>query len=764
MKSVTNFPGAAFSLALLFSLILQPLNSQILIDPATEQKIDALIEKMTLEEKAGQLNQYSSTFDVTGPAPEAGSNKLRYEQITQGLVGSMLNVVGAEATRQAQQLAVENSRLGIPLIFGYDVIHGFKTIFPIPLAEAASWDPEAMEASARVAAVEASAAGLHWTFAPMVDIARDARWGRIMEGSGEDPYLGSVAAVARVRGFQGDDLSASNTIAACAKHYAAYGFAEGGRDYNTVDISRNTLHNIVLPPFKAAAEAGVATFMNAFNEIGGVPATASIYLQRDILKEKWGFEGLVVSDWNSIGELIIHGVAADREEAARLAITAGSDMDMETAAYVNHLPALVRSGAVDEAVIDDAVRRVLRVKFALGLFDDPYRYCDAEREASQIYTDAHLAVARDVARKSIVLLKNEDQLLPLSKRGRIAVLGPLADDKDTPLGSWRGQGVANSAVSLLEGIRAAVGDAAEVVHAPGMRITTGDRSFTADLTFAEPDRSGFQAAVETARGADVVVIALGEEAFQTGEGRSQTDIGLRGLQLELLQEVYAVNDRVVLVLMNGRPLELAWPADNVPAILETWHLGSMAGHAIADVLFGDYNPSGKLPVSFPYAVGQEPLYYNHKNTGRPTGAGNSPFWSHYTDAPNVALYPFGYGLSYTEFFYSEIEMSADELRMDGELDVSIRIKNTGDRAGTEVVQLYIRDMVGTVTRPVIELKAFQRVELEPGQSKNVTFHLFPSDLAFYNRTDEWTAEPGAFKVFVGSNSRDVKEADFRLVK
>jgi len=761
MKSVTNFPGAC-SLVLFFTFFLSTLNSQTLIDPATERKIDALIDQMTLEEKAGQLNQYSSTFDITGPAPEAGSNKQRYEQITQGLVGSMLNVVGAEATRQAQELAVENSRLGIPLIFGYDVIHGLKTIFPIPLAEAASWDPEAMEASARVAAVEASAAGLHWTFAPMVDIARDARWGRIMEGSGEDPYLGSVAAVARVRGFQGDDLSDPATIAACAKHFAAYGFAEGGLDYNTVDISRNTLHNVVLPPFKAAAEAGVATFMNAFNEIGGVPATASLYLQRDILKGDWGYEGMVVSDWNSIGELIIHGVAADRKEAARMAITAGSDMDMETAAYVNHLPELVRSGAVEESTLDDAVRRVLRVKYALGLFDDPYRYCNADREVAQTYTDEHLAVARDVARRSIVLLKNDDQVLPLAKRGKIAVLGPLADDKDTPLGSWRGQGVANSAVSLLEGIREAVGAAAEVVHAPGMRIATGERSFTQNLTFAQPDRSGFRAAVDAARGADVVVIALGEEAFQTGEGRSQANISLRGLQLELLQEVHAVNDNIVLVLMNGRPLELEWPAGNVPAILETWHLGSMAGHAIADVLFGDYNPTGKLPVSFPYRGGQEPLYYNHKNTGRPDRTGNMPFWSHYTDSPKTALFPFGFGLSYTDFFYSDIELSADEVPMDGKLDVSVRIKNVGDRAGAEVVQLYIRDLVGSVTRPVIELKGFQRVNLEPGQSKDVTFTLTAEDLAFYNRDDKWTAEPGAFKVFVGTNSVEVKEADFML--
>ncbi len=731
---------------------------------AIERRIDSLISVMTIEEKAGQLNQYSSTFDLTGPAPEEGNAAQRYELIRQGLVGSMLNVTGAEATRKAQQLAVENSRLGIPMVFGYDVIHGFKTMFPIPLGEAASWDLEAVETSARIAAVEAAAAGLHWTFAPMVDIARDARWGRIMEGAGEDPYLASLVSAARVRGFQGSDLTADNTIAACAKHFAAYGFAEGGRDYNTVEITEHTMRNVVLPPFKACVDAGVATFMNAFNEIGGIPATANVHLQRDILKGEWAFDGMMVSDWNSIGELIIHGVAADKAEAARLAITAGSDMDMETSAYVNHLPELVKAGTVDEKLVDDAVRRVLRLKFRLGLFDDPYKYCSEEREQQLTLSEQHLAAARDVARKSIVLLKNEGGILPLKKEGgTIAVIGPLAADKDVPLGSWRGQAIANSAVSLLEGVQAAVGNSVRVIHAEGPKLAAGPRSFVRELQLNYTDDSGMDAAVAAARQADVVLLAIGEDCWQSGEGRSQVDVRLHGLQDELLRAVQRVNRNVVVVLMNGRPMDITWMADNVPAIVETWFLGSQAGNAIADVLFGDYNPSGKLPVSFPYATGQAPLYYNVKNTGRPTTeGGDSPFWSHYTDAPKVARFPFGYGLSYTTFEYSDIQVSSSEMTMEDELEVSLTVTNTGNRAGTEVVQLYIRDLVGSITRPVKELKSFERVTLEPGESAGITFTITADNLAFYTLNGEWKAEPGKFKVFVGTNSVDVKEAEFSL--
>lgn len=734
-----------------------------LIDPAVEQKIDELLGRMTLEEKIGQMNQYSSAFDVTGPPPQGGRAADIYQQIQKGMVGSMLNVTGAEATRRMQQLAVENSRLGIPMIFGFDVIHGFRTMFPIPLAEAASWDLEAIEKSARVAAVEASAVGLHWTFAPMVDISRDARWGRIMEGAGEDPYLGALVAAARVRGFQGTDLSAIDTLAACAKHYAAYGFAEAGRDYNTVDISEQTLRNVALPPFKAAAEAGVATFMNAFNEIGGIPATASVHLVREILKEEWNFEGFMVSDWGSIGELVPHGFATDLAEAARLSAIAGSDMDMESSAYIQHLGDLVRSGQVQETLVDDAVRRILRVKFQLGLFDDPYRYSDPEREARLLLHADHLAAARDIARKSIVLLKNDGDLLPLPAQGKkLAVIGWLAAQKDTPLGSWRGQAVPDSAVSLLEGIQAAVGSETEVVYAEGPPLVTGTRSFFQNLTFNTEDRSGIPEAVEAARSADVVIVAVGEDAFQSGEGRSQVDIGLKGLQDELLRELRAVNSQMVVVLMNGRPLALNWIAENVPAVVEAWHLGSEAGHAIADVLFGNYNPSGKLPVSFPHSVGQEPLYYNHKTTGRPAGAQGMVFWSHYNDAPNTALFPFGYGLSYTRFEYSDIRLSSPTLSAGGSIRVSVTLTNAGDRDGAEVVQLYVRDLVGSATRPVRELKGFRKVELKAGATREVTFEVSADDLAFYTASGRWEAEPGEFHVFVGGNSRDTAQAEFRL--
>jgi len=730
-------------------------------DADVEARIDALLGQMTLEEKVGQMNQYSSFHDLTGPAPEEERARARLDDLKAGRVGSMLNVLGAEATRAAQKEAVEGSRLGIPLIFGYDVIHGYRTIFPVPLGEAASWDLEAIEASARVAATEAAAAGVHWTFAPMVDICRDARWGRIMEGAGEDPFLGARIAAARVRGFQGASLSDLDSIAACAKHYAAYGLAEGGRDYNTVDISEQTLRNVVLPPFHAAEEAGVATFMNSFNEIGGVPSTASVHLQREILKGEWGFEGFVVSDWGSIGELVAHGVAADLTQAAQLAVEAGSDMDMEAQAYVSHLVELVESGRVEEARVDDAVRRILRIKFALGLFDDPYRYSDSEREKALLLTEEHLAAARDVARKSIVLLKNEGGILPLEKGGTIAVIGPFAADKNAALGSWRGQAIPDSAVSLVEGIQAAVGSDATVLHAEGVPLIAGTQDFGAAPTFVEDDRSGFPAALDVARRADVVVLALGEGAFQSGEARSQADIGLKGLQDELLREVLAVNENVVVVLTAGRPLVITHVAGSAPAILNAWLLGSEAGHAIADVLFGDYNPSGKLPASFPRSVGQIPVYYAHKNTGRPATPGNV-FSSRYIDMPNEPLYPFGYGLSYTTFEYSAPRLSAAEMTPGGSVEVTATVKNTGERVGTEVVQLYVRDLVGSVTRPVKELKGFRRVTLEPGESKDVSFTLEAPDLAFFTAEGKWEAEPGDFVAFVGPNSRDTREAPFTL--
>ena len=736
--------------------------AQGLVDPVVEKKIDALLAQMTLEEKVGQLNQYSSNLDLTGPAPSAGDQKRVYDQVRGGQVGSLLNVIGADATRRAQQIAVEGSRLKIPLLFGLDVIHGYRTIFPVPLGEAASFDMALVERSARVAATEAAAAGQHWTFAPMLDIARDARWGRVMEGAGEDPYLGARVAAARVRGFQGRELGALDVIAACAKHYAAYGYAEAGRDYNSVDISESTLRNVVLPPFKAAVDAGVATVMNSFNEIGGVPATGSAHLQREILKGEWAFQGFVVSDWGSIGEMVPHGYVENLEQAARAAIQAGSDMDMESRAYVSHLAAHVRSGAVSEKLVDDAVRRVLRVKFRLRLFDDPYRYSDAAREKQVLSDPTHQQAAREVARASIVLLKNESGLLPLDKElKRIALIGPLAADKDSPLGNWRAQGVEGSAVSLLEGVKAAVSPSTRVDYALGAALTQGRRTGATELAFNTDDRSGFAAAVEAARGADVVVMALGEDAYQTGEGRSQVDIGLKGLQEELLRAVLGVNKKLVVVLMNGRPLAIPAVAESVPAIVEAWHAGSQAGHAIADVLFGDYNPSGKLPMSFPRSVGQLPMSYARKSTGRPA---QTPlvFWSHYTDSPNEPLFPFGYGLSYTTFSYSEPRLSTPELDKDGELEVRVTLTNTGSRAGSEVVQLYVRDVVGSVTRPVKELKGFQKVALGPGESREVVFRLKPSDLAFYTAAGRFEAEPGAFGAFVGGSSRDVKEAGFTL--
>jgi beta-glucosidase len=568
-------------------------------------------------------------------------------------------------------------------------------------------------------------------------------------------------AAARVRGFQGTNLAAVDTIAACAKHYAAYGFAEAGRDYNTVDISESTLRNVVLVPFKAAADAGAATFMNSFNEIGGTPATGSVHLQRDILKGEWGFKGFVVSDWGSIGEMVRHGFSADLAQAAQQAITAGSDMDMEARAYIGHLAALVKAGKVDVKLVDEAVRRVLRVKFALGLFDDPYRYSDADREKAATMTPANLAAARDVARKSIVLLKN-DGILPLDKAvGTIAVIGPLADDKDAPLGNWRGRGEANSAVSLLEGVKAAVSPGTKVIYAEGAKLITGQRSFPTPSVYNTSDRSGFPAAVKAALSADVVLLAIGEDAFQSGEGRSQADLGLKGLQNELFRAVVEANKRVVVVLMSGRPLVIGDVADAVPALVEAWFLGSQSGHAIADVLFGSYNPSGKLPVSFPRMVGQIPVYYGHKSTGRP-GPEPGVTWSHYTDVSNDPLYPFGFGLSYTTFTYSEPKLSAPELAANGQLKVSVTVTNSGKRAGSEIAQLYVRDLVGSVTRPVKELKGFERVELAPGQSRDVTFTITPADLAFYTAAGRWESESGAFKVFVGGNSRDVKEASFTL--
>ncbi len=727
-----------------------------------EKKVDSVLSLMTLEEKVGQMVQYNGSWDLTGPASNVDS-KYKEERLKNGLVGSMLNVLSVEATHEAQKLVMEHSRLKIPLMFGYDVIHGYKTIFPVPLGETASWDLEAMEESARIAALESAANGVNWTFSPMIDISRDARWGRIMEGSGEDPYLTSKVAVAKVKGYQGNDLSDPQSIAATAKHFAGYGFAEAGRDYNTVHVGENELHNTILPPFKAAAEAGVATVMNSFNDLDGTPATGHRILQRDILKGDWNWDGFIVSDWGSIPEMIYHGFARDKKHAGEIAVKAGSDMDMEGGAYESGLIELVQEGKVSEELINDAVKRILRVKFKLGLFEDPYRYSNPDL-LSQVPFEEHRETARDIARKSIVLLKNEQDLLPIKKDIKnIAVIGPLADDKDTPIGNWRAQGETNSAVSLLEGIKNAVGKDVKVNYALGTTLGQGERSFLAPLDINTTDRSGFAEAIKTARKADLVIMALGEDAFQSGEGRSQVNIGLAGLQQELLEEIYAVNKNIVLVLQNGRPLELSWSAENIPAIVEAWQLGTESGNAIADVLFGKYNPSGKLPVSFPRAVGQEPLYYNQKNTGRPYSP-NSVTYSAYTDEEKDALYPFGYGLSYTSFEYGDLKLSSEEMNAEGTIQVTIPVTNTGKVEGKEVVQLYLRDLVASTTRPVKELKGFQLVTLAPGETGEISFNITEEMLEFYNANKEWASEEGEFEVFVGGNSRDLKKANFTLNK
>ena len=730
-----------------------------------EKKVTALLNQMTLEEKIGQMNQYNGFWNVTGPSPKSGDAAFKYKNLASGRVGSMLNIRGAKEVRKVQQIAVEESRLGIPLIIGFDLIHGYKTVSPIPLAETASWDLAAIERSAALGAREAAAAGINWTFAPMVDITRDARWGRVMEGAGEDPYLGSLVAAARVRGFQGDDLSDPFTIAACAKHFAAYGFAEAGRDYNTVDIGLNTLHNIVLPPFKAAADAGVRTFMNSFNDLNGIPATADRYLQRDILKGNWQFDGFVVSDWGSLREMIDHGYAKDRKHAGELALNGGSDMDMESYIYLEYIQSLLAEGKVTQEQIDDAVRRILRVKFELGLFDDPYRYCDESREKSVTGSKEIIDAALDMAKKSIVLLKNDNQILPLKKQGqKIALIGPLADDKNSPLGNWRIAADNGTAISVLEGMQAYKGNT--LVHEQGVRLVDKiPAGFHEEVAINTTDNSGIAAAVAAAQNADIVVMALGEYGFQSGEGRSRAHLDLPGFQQELLEAVYAVNKNIVLVVMSGRPLILNWADAHLPAIVEAWQLGTQAGNAIAQVLYGDYNPSGKLPMSFPRAVGQLPLYYNHKSTGRPGADGEdagSVFWSHYGDEKNSPLYPFGYGLSYTQFTYSDIRLSANSLKKGGQLIAEVDVTNSGSLTGKEVVQLYLKDHYASATRPVRELKGFELIELKAGETQTVRFTIDEQLLAFYNAAGQWTAEAGDFSLFIGTDATTKRQVNFVL--
>lgn len=727
-----------------------------------EKFIDNLIAKMTLEEKAGQMNQYNGFWDATGPMPEGDYQKKRYEELKNGQVGSMLNVIGVDQIRALQKIAVEETRLGIPLIFGHDVIHGYKTIFPIPLAESCSWDLELMEKSARVAATEASADGLNWTFAPMVDISRDARWGRVMEGAGEDPFLGSLVAKARVSGFQGGNLSDVNTIAGCAKHFAGYGFSEAGRDYNTADFNEYTLYNSIMPPFKAAVDAGVRTFMNSFNTIDEIPATGHTNIQREILKGDWNFDGFIVSDWGSIEQMIPHGFARDGEHAAELAVNAGSDMDMESSLYVSKLVDLVKNGKVKIETIDDAVRRILRVKYELGLFNDPYKYCNNERSQQELESEENMKVALEAGMKSIVLLKNDKSLLPLKKNGnKIALIGPLATDKNSPLGNWRSQAVYNSASSVFEGMKNISKN--KITYTKGLDLYYGQTNFHNRVKVNYDDRSGFDKAKLIASKSDIVVMVLGEEGHQSGEGRSRTNIGLPGLQLELLKEIHKVNKNIVLVVMSGRPLDLTWEDKHVPSILQVWQLGSKSGDAIANVLFGDYNPSGKLTMSFPRNVGQVPVYYNFKNTGRPSTSIEQVTNSGYADVENSPLYSFGYGLSYTSFSYSNLSIDNDNMNKASSIKASIELSNTGSRKGKEVVQLYIRDVVGSIARPMKELKGFKLIELNPGESTTVEFEIDNSLLEFYTYNKKWESEPGKFQLFIGGNSNVSEYKEFNLL-
>lgn len=711
-----------------------------------EARVDSVLRLMTLTEKIGQMNQLSSKEDLTGQQLENFDTEAL---IKAGQVGSMLNVAGAEKTRYYQQIAVNDTRLHIPLIFGLDVVHGFKTITPIPLAESCSWDMDLIELSARTAAVEATAAGLQWTFAPMVDIARDPRWGRVMEGAGEDPYLGAAIAAARVKGFQGSNLSDENTIAACAKHFVGYGAVEAGRDYNTVDMSKQRLRELYLPPFAAAAEAGVATFMNSFNELLGMPATGSTFLVREILKGEWNYGGMVVSDWGSVAEMAVHGVAKDKSEAARLAVTAGCDMDMEGYCYVEALEDLVRRGIVDEALIDDAVRRILRLKFKLGLFDDPYRYCNAEREERETLSPEKREAVRAIARESIVLLENRDGILPLgSKCKTIGLIGPLADNPDDMLGSWCAWGKGDDVVDIRQGIEQAVGQSVTVRYAKGCDIESDDRS-------------GFAEALRVARASDVVIACLGEDRFMSGEGASRTRLTLPGVQRELLQKLQETGIPVVLLLSNGRPLVLDWEKKNIGTIVECWQLGVEAGNAIADVLLGKYNPSGKLTMSFPYTEGQIPVYYNCKNTGRPYVPGER-YVTHYQDCPNEPLYPFGYGLSYTRFEYGPIVLDRDTLVAGDTLHVEVPVTNVGNYDGEEVVQLYIRDLCSQITRPIKELKGFRKIELKKGETEHVMFDVSLADLEYVLADGRRVYDSGAFEIFVGGSSNDVQRAEFIL--
>jgi len=705
-----------------------------------ERKINALIAKMTLAEKLGQLQQLDGDFPTGAGRPE------HFEMVRKGTLGSTLNVRGAKNVNELQRAAME-SRLKIPHLFAFDVIHGYRTIFPVPLGEAASFDLKAAELSAYIAAKESRSAGVAWTFAPMVDIARDPRWGRIVEGAGEDTFLGSQLATARVRGFQGMDYSAPDRVLACAKHWVAYGASQAGRDYGATDISENTLYNVYFPPFKAAKDAGVDTFMSSFNDLNGVPATANRWIMTDVLRKEWKFDGLVVSDYTAVMELMNHGIAKDEADAAQIALNAGVDMEMVSRFYNQNGEQLLKNKKLTVATIDEAVRRILRIKYRLGLFDKPYT--DESLEAKTLLTPEHRKAAREIAAKSFVLLKNDNQTLPLRKNVKeLAIIGGLADSKEDVLGSWNGDGKVDDAVTLLEGVKNKLGTNTKIRYVKGCDAKC-------------EDTSEFNKAVDAAKDSDFTLLVVGESAAMSGEAASRSNIDLPGKQLDLVKAIHATGKPYAVVLMNGRPLTINWVAENSPAILETWFAGTEAGNAIADVLFGDVNPSGKLPVTFPRSVGQIPIYYNMMNTGRPFKEAEK-YTSKYLDIPNTPLYPFGYGLSYTNFALSNIRLSSTQIAVNGSLNVSVDVQNTGNRAGTEVVQLYIRDLVGSLTRPVKELKGFERVALNAGEKRTITFTLKPEHLGFYNAQNKFVVEPGDFKVWVGQSSVDGLEGSFTV--
>ena len=738
-------------------------------DAAMDRFIDKLMSRMTLTEKIGQLNLPSAGDITTGQAQNSDiAGKIR-----RGEVGGLFNIKGVEKIRDVQRIAVEESRLGIPLIFGMDVVHGYETTFPIPLALAATWDMEGIERAARIAAIEASAAGICWTFSPMVDISRDPRWGRMAEGIGEDPFLGSAISRAFVYGYQGRDPKhfADDEIMGCVKHFALYGAAEAGRDYNTTDMSRQRMYNEYLPPYKAAVEAGVGSVMASFNEVDGIPATANKWLMTDLLRDQWHFDGFVVTDYTGILEMIAHGIG-DLQEVSARAIEAGVDMDMVSEGFLGTLEQSLEEGRIPMSDIDRACRLILEAKYKLGLFDDPYRYCDAKRAATRIYTPEHRAEARRIATESFVLLKNEGGILPLQRKGTVAFIGPLASSRENMPGTWSVAADLKKPLTVVEGMRQVAGDKVEILYAKGSNLVR-DEELERNITVfgrdvprdGRSDREMLDEALAVASRADVVVAVLGEPSEMSGESSSRSEIGIPDVQQELLQALVATGKPVVLVLFAGRAMTLGWEAEHVPSILNVWFGGTQAAEAISDVLFGDVNPSGKLPVSFPRSVGQIPLFYNHKNTGRPhRGDKFEKFRSNYLDVPNTPQYAFGYGLSYTTFDYGDVRLSADKMSESGSIEATVRVTNSGKRDGVEVVQLYIRDLVGTSTRPVKELKGFRRVALKAGESKDVTFTIDASLLKYYNYDLQYVCEPGDFDVMIGGSSDAVRTARFTLEK